>query len=57
MDFFVIIFYLNATMLLIIATVTIHTCVSLHEVRYENNLHHVGMFTQVSGFGVCMFVI
>jgi len=47
MELFAIVFYLNVTMLLIIATVTIHTCISLHEVRYENNLHHVGMFTEV----------
>ena len=34
-------------MLLIIATVNIYTCVSVREVRNENNLHHVGMFTEV----------
>jgi hypothetical protein len=42
-------------MLLIIATVTIHTCVSVHGFWNENNLHQVGIFTQSSGFGVCNF--
>jgi len=50
MEFFVTVFYLNLTMLLIIATVTIQTCVCLHEVRNEN-----GMFTQVSVFSLYKF--
>jgi len=50
--FFVLLFYLNVKIFLIIAKVTIQTCVSLNGVKNEDNLHQVGMFTQVSGLGV-----
>ena len=47
--FFVLVFYLKVTLLVNIPTVTIiHTCVSPNGVKNENNVHKVGMFTQVS---------
>jgi len=50
---FVLVFYLKVKIFLIIAKVTIQTCVSLNGVENENNLHYSGVFSQVSGFDVC----
>jgi len=50
---FVLVFYLKVKIFLIIAKVTIQTCISLNGVKNENNLHYFGVFTQVSGFDVC----
>ena len=50
---FVLVFYRNVTMLLIVAKVVIQTCVSLNGFKNEYILHQVAMLTQVSKFGVC----
>jgi len=52
---FVLVFYLNVSMLLIIAKVIIEKCVSLNGFKNEYILHQVAMLTQVSKFGVCRF--
>ena len=53
--YFVLVFYHNVTVQIIFAKVTIQTCVGPIGVKNENVLHQVGMFTQVSVFGVCRF--